>query len=71
MMLSDREANDKFGTSVAVSGDVVVVGALTDDDDSINSGAAYKYRNDDDNGTSSGSASMFLNDVNSGTYEEV
>ena len=37
----DKAADDKFGNSVAVSGDVVVVGAFLDDDNASNSGSAY------------------------------
>ena len=34
---------DQFGFGVAVSGDTVVVGAIRDDDDAFNSGAAYIF----------------------------
>ena len=38
---SDAEAADRFGESVAVSGDIAVVGADGDDDAGIAAGAAY------------------------------
>jgi hypothetical protein len=37
------EADDRFGHSVALSGDVAVVGALHDDDKGVNGGAAYVF----------------------------
>jgi hypothetical protein len=46
---STRAASDNFGTSVAVSGDVIVVGAHNEDQDALeantlsNSGSAYVY----------------------------
>ena len=40
---SDGAVNDYFGTSVAMSGDTVVVGALYDDDSGDASGSAYIY----------------------------
>jgi len=43
---SDAAADDKFGTSVSISGDYAIVGAEQDDDDGAESGAAYIfYRN--------------------------
>jgi hypothetical protein len=41
---SDASAYDNFGWSVAISGDVVVVGANLDDDGGPNSGSAYVFR---------------------------
>jgi FG-GAP repeat len=40
---SDGAAGDRFGGSVAVSGDTVVVGAFRDDDAGDNSGSAYVF----------------------------
>jgi hypothetical protein len=40
---SDAEANDRFGGSVAISGDAIVIGAYAKDSEEINSGAAYVY----------------------------
>ncbi len=39
----DGAAFERFGTSVAISGDTVVVGAYVDDDNGNNSGSAYIY----------------------------
>jgi hypothetical protein len=41
---SDGAPNDRFGRSVAVHGDVIVVGAIGDDDHGECSGSAYVYR---------------------------
>jgi hypothetical protein len=41
---SELAAYDNFGWSVAVSGDVIVVGANLDDESGPNSGAAYVFR---------------------------
>ena len=40
---SDAAANDRFGQSVSISGATVVVGAGADDDEGIDSGAAYIF----------------------------
>ena len=40
---SDAEASDRFGWSVAVAGDVAVVGALWEDTGGVNAGAAYIF----------------------------
>ncbi len=41
---ADGEANDRFGTSVAIEGDTVVVGAFDDDfGSSVNQGSAYVF----------------------------
>jgi len=40
---SDGAASDSFGTSVAISGDTVVIGARLDDDNGTNSGSTYVY----------------------------
>ena len=40
---ADAAANDRFGFSVAVSGDTVVVGAYGDDDAGTDSGSAYVF----------------------------
>ena len=40
---SDVAAEDHFGNSIAVDGNTVVIGALHDDDNGLNSGAAYVY----------------------------
>ncbi|MCH7797135.1 MAG: hypothetical protein IID28_01655 [Planctomycetes bacterium] len=43
---SDGALSDRFGSSVAVSGDVIVVGAWFDDDSGDQSGSAYIFRYD-------------------------
>ena len=43
---SDAAAGDGFGGSVGISGDTVIVGASTDDDDGNFSGSAYVFRRD-------------------------
>ena len=40
---SDGEANDLFGCSVAISGDLALVGSLGDDDNGSASGSAYLF----------------------------
>ena len=40
----DAAVDDYFGSSVAISGDSVVIGAHLNDDDGINSGSVYIYR---------------------------
>ncbi len=45
---SDGAANDFFGSSVSISGDTAVIGALGDGDNGANSGSAYVFR---DNGS--------------------
>ena len=42
---SDGAARDRYGYSVGVSGDTVVVGAYSDDSNEANTGAAYFLRN--------------------------
>ncbi|MHC4588306.1 MAG: FG-GAP repeat protein, partial [Planctomycetota bacterium] len=44
LLASDGTVDDRFGRSVAVSGDVAVVGAQGDDDNGYASGSAYVYR---------------------------
>ena len=45
---SDGQRGDEFGKSVAVSGDVIVVGAWCDDDLGWNAGAAYVFERETD-----------------------
>lgn len=46
---SDAKASDRFGASVAIDGDVIVVGADQEGDVASNSGAAYVFRYDGSN----------------------
>ena len=50
-MASDAAADDRFGWSVAIDGDTVVVAAPLDDDDGGKSGAVYVFRTRDDGAT--------------------
>ncbi|MEZ4825087.1 MAG: FG-GAP repeat protein [Bacteroidia bacterium] len=51
IVASDREAGDRFGYSVAISGDYAVVGAYNEDEDALggnsqtNAGSAYIFHN--------------------------
>ena len=44
LLPSDGEANDWFGSSVAISGDYAIVGAWGDDDNGSSAGSAYLFR---------------------------
>ncbi|MDO8630437.1 MAG: FG-GAP repeat protein [Phycisphaerales bacterium] len=44
LLASDGVTGDQFGFSASVSGDVVVVGARSDDDNGTSSGSAYVFR---------------------------
>ena len=46
LLASDGEAFDEFGVALAVKNDLIVVGAIGDDDFGSRSGAAYVYRNE-------------------------
>ncbi|MCI0651352.1 MAG: FG-GAP repeat protein [Planctomycetes bacterium] len=46
LLASDGTAGDGFGVSVAIFGDVAIVGAWFDDDDGMDSGSAYLFRFD-------------------------
>jgi len=48
---SDGYANDRFGWSVAISGDYAIVGAYHDDDNGTDSGSAYIFQRDGNNWT--------------------
>ena len=43
LVASDADAGDRFGTSVAINGDVVVVGASRNNDAGIESGSTYLF----------------------------
>jgi len=66
LLASDGAADDQFGYSVSVSGDVAVVGVPRDDDNGNNFGSAYVYRFD---GTSwVEEAKLLASDGASGDY---
>ena len=46
LLASDAEANDRFGDSVAVSGDTAVVGAEQEEAGGLRAGAAYIFQRD-------------------------
>jgi hypothetical protein len=46
LLASDGASNDSFGFSVAVSGNLALIGAVYDDDNGSNSGSAYIFRFD-------------------------
>ena len=46
LLATDGAANDRFGHSIAVDGDVALVGAYLDDDNGADSGSAYVFVND-------------------------
>lgn len=50
LLPSDGYANDAFGGSVALGDDVIVVGAMTDDDNGPRSGSVYIYHTSDCDG---------------------
>ena len=45
-LASDGAVGDKFGLSIAISGDVALIGAPSDDDDGFASGSVYVFRVD-------------------------
>jgi hypothetical protein len=44
LLAEDGAADDRFGWSVALSGDYAIVGAIDDEDNGTNSGSAYVFR---------------------------
>lgn len=46
LLPDDGAASDKFGASVAIDGDTIVVGAEEDDDAAVNAGSVYVFRFD-------------------------
>ena len=49
LIAPDAERLDRFGHSIAIEGDLAVVGTPGDDDAAVDAGAAYVYRRTDDN----------------------
>lgn len=47
---SDGEARAYFGSSVSISGNIAIVGALFDDDNGNDSGSSYVFERDDSTG---------------------
>ncbi|MEM7246104.1 MAG: thrombospondin type 3 repeat-containing protein [Acidobacteriota bacterium] len=51
LLASDGAMTDRFGSSVAVSGDTIAVGSWLDDAAGVDSGAAYVFKRDAGSGT--------------------
>ena len=66
LVASDAAANDRFGYSVAISGDLVVVGAYANDDGGSDSGAAYVFRTMDDGASWTQTAKLLASDAAAG-----
>ena len=64
----DAAAGDRFGYSVAIDGDTVVVGADGDDDGGSGSGSAYVFRTSDGGATYSQVAKLTASDGAAGDY---
>jgi hypothetical protein len=65
---SDAAEWDRFGWSVAIEGDTIVVGAHYDDDGGSNSGSAYVFRTSDDGATYVELAKLTAADAASSDY---
>lgn len=63
---SDGANQDQFGSTVAISGNNIIVGASFKDDDGTNSGAAYAFQNN--SGTWSQTAKLLANDASGYSY---
>ena len=66
LVAPDGAANDSFGRTVAVSGNVVIIGAYEDDDKGSNSGSAYVYEEDDSTGQWNQMAKLTASDGEAG-----
>ena len=63
---SDAAAGDRFGYSVAIDGDTVVIGAPWDDDDGYSSGSVYVFRTSDGGTTYDEVAKLTADDAAAG-----
>ncbi|EGB09976.1 hypothetical protein AURANDRAFT_52803, partial [Aureococcus anophagefferens] len=68
LLASDAAAGDRFGYSVAISGDLVVVGAFYDDDAGSNSGSAYVFRTTNDGASWTQVAKLVASDAAATDY---
>ncbi|KAH8066830.1 protein kinase [Aureococcus anophagefferens] len=68
LVASDAAEDDGFGISVAVSGDLVVVGAMYNDDAGSNSGSAYVFRTTDGGASWTQTAKLVANDAAEDDY---
>jgi N-acetylneuraminic acid mutarotase len=46
LLPADGETSDKFGVSVDIDGNMIIVGAEEDDDTAVNAGSAYVFQFD-------------------------
>jgi len=65
---SDGAAEDRFGQSVAIDGDTVVIGAYQDDDGGSASGSAYVFRTSDGGATYDQVAKLTASDAASNDF---
>lgn len=49
LLPDDAAASDKFGASLDIDGDTILIGAPEDDDNGVNSGSAYVFHSDGSN----------------------
>jgi len=69
LVASDAAASDRFGTSVSLSGNIGLIGAVRDDDKGADSGSAYVFRNlDTATGTINESVKLIASDGAAGDY---
>ncbi|KAH8075464.1 hypothetical protein JL721_1471 [Aureococcus anophagefferens] len=68
LVASDAAAGDDFGESVAVSGDLVVVGAHKNDDAGDRSGSAYVFRTTNDGASWTQVAKLVASDAAEGDF---
>ncbi|KAH8085544.1 hypothetical protein JL720_7530 [Aureococcus anophagefferens] len=68
LLASDAAAEDYFGYSVAISGDLVVVGAYRDDDAGSKTGSAYVFRTTNDGGSWTQTAKLVASDAAKDNY---
>ena len=63
---SDRNRYDRFGRSVSISGNLVIVGAYVDDNEATNSGSAYVFEKDESTGLWFETAKLIASDREAG-----
>ena len=68
LVASDGAAYDYFGGAVAIDGDVIVVGAYTDDDAGYNAGSAYIFKTSDDGATWTQTSKLVAGDADIQRY---
>jgi len=66
LLANDSASNDQFAYSVAINGDVCVIGARLDDTPVINSGSAYVFRFDALSGSWTQEAKLIASDAANG-----